>query len=197
LTGQYANYSTGQESGIRDLNDTTRVRNVSQNITIAPRLTVRGESTLHMINLMVMTQSYEDQNRFTSRFSNTDAVTVAPSYSVTFLEKKMTFTGAANYTEATTGEITTGVLGITASASFTFLRNMFGWTVSAGFSSTSMREETIYQTFTLNSGIQYRASAFDTFTFNLINLNNSAVSSAGRTYNELNTNLTYSRRFSL
>ena len=65
----YMNYSTGQENGRFDVNDTIKLSQTLNNFTITNRYTLLRTSSVQNFIFIVSLQKLNDQNRFTENFS--------------------------------------------------------------------------------------------------------------------------------
>ncbi|MBS1536285.1 MAG: hypothetical protein JST20_00890 [Bacteroidetes bacterium] len=78
IAGNYANY------GIRNSisNDTLRIQNISQNISISPSYTILATDTRHTISLTASLNSYTDSNPISGAFTSNDTRALILNYAL-------------------------------------------------------------------------------------------------------------------
>ena len=84
VDGNYSNYSMSSAAGSIPVNDSTRIDNVSESWSLAPRLAITGESTQHFLMLLLTKQIFSDENLLTGTASDNDVFTAVLSYTLGF-----------------------------------------------------------------------------------------------------------------
>jgi hypothetical protein len=116
VAANYANY------GVRNSisNDTLRVQNTTQNISISPSYTISAASERHTITLTAALNSYTDSNPFSGAFTTNDTRALMLNYTIAF--NSMPFIGSFGvsnlHNNLSTGELTVNSISIGGSYSF-------------------------------------------------------------------------------
>jgi hypothetical protein len=197
LNVQYGNYSTNQQAGLRQLNDTTHVKNISQNIMAAPRMTFVSRNQTHTTTLLLYYQEFIDKNPITKAIADAKAVTASLSYSLRFTPTGLTLSLSWNITSAETGGLRSQTSGGNLAISANLFKNALNWSFSSGYSSTARDSEVTSGTILGQTRLSYNIGRSNTISLNINYIKNISRSPLARSFDEFTTNLTYSTRFSM
>jgi hypothetical protein len=185
----YANY--GMRSAAR--NDTLRIDNVSQSVTVSPRYSFEGLGGTDVLVVNYSLQNFQDFNvvsgRLSSNKSNTGVVTWVLSLPSTY-----TFSTSLMLTGVTTASASTTVKGLTETVGRPFLDNQLSTSVTLGYN--------LFTVTSTSGQFVLRGSASMSFgksgTLSLMLSRNSFSYSdptAGQSYKEYQASLAYNIHF--
>lgn len=196
LDANYSNYSVSQRDGRMPVNDSSRVQQVSQNISVTPRLLFANTKMSHMIMLNYNFSNFNDQNKFTSEYSTFSCQTAQLNYSLGLVESRWSFTGGATYSLTSNYlEDITGVGGtIGVSKNLMEDKISLSWNNSLVYTNSKPYGEWIYNStvmgsYTINSHNNLRLNIY--FTNNFNRSNPEAHPSVTPSFNELKGDLSY------
>lgn len=157
LDVQYGNY------GLRSahLNDTLRIQNVFQNLTVSPRISFDWLTGINTLTASYSLQDVDDKNVFSQNFTRSTSHTVTGVHIIT-LPSTLTFTSAALFTSFSAAAITTTVLSLTESASQSFWEDALNISITAGVNRIAVQQADWQFTGTLNGS--YFQESIGTFT---------------------------------
>lgn len=110
VDAQYSNYSMSNRSAALLVNDSTRVENVSENVSIAPRCILLGDALQHYVMLYLTRQNYADRNVLTGALGDNNALTAMLAWTSTW-RSGFNLTAALQFTEVHTAMMTNIVRG--------------------------------------------------------------------------------------
>ncbi len=196
IDGQYSNYSMSNASASFSLNDTTRVENVTESYSVAPRVLLLSASMQNFFMLFLTRQKYADRNILTGSLSNNDVLTGVLNYTGTFLTG-WGFSASLQYTQVNTAFITNIIRGLTFGANKFFFNNTLNTNISYTLNLTkaSSESETDSQHLVTLSA-QYRLSPADAFELRSQYNIYKAVNAARASYSGTTSRIQYSRTFS-
>jgi hypothetical protein len=195
--GQYMNYSTDQGKGMRPINDSVRVRNVSQSASLAPRYIITDDETNQIYSFVSSLQQYSDLNAFTNKFSDSKSATAALSYTRVMPKTNRSIGGSLLFAITQTAQITTRIFGGSLNGSITFDENKFTLAGSAGYTRgviSTLSESS--GTFTQNASATYQASPLDNFSLVVYGSESTSSQFQPAAYQEVTATLSYTRSFS-
>jgi hypothetical protein len=195
LDANYSNYSMSNSSGALQVNDSTRLDNVSESWSLSPRLALTTTSMQHFLMLFLTKQMYTDENLLTGLNSDNDVLTAVLSYNG-MLMSGFGFSGAFQFTEITTAFLTNIIRGATIEVSNGFFDNQLNVSLSFTVNFTKAGAESATDTqqlVTLNT--RYRFSREDALDFRFQYNDYHAVDPSRRSYSGTITRLQYSRSF--
>lgn len=204
IDANYINYSTDQSAGRVAINDSIRVRNVSQSATLAPRLLLQSESLNHFITVIGNYQEFSDQNAFTNAFTNSRGNNLSLIYNLTFVESAVSVGFSILRGTTETGTLDVGTTGGTINGSVGLLENKLSVGASAGYTATEtsalnlatgLTESFDGTVINLTANAGFRPTTEDQFTFTLYRTEGAGTISANSDFNELTATLGYSRTF--
>ncbi|MBE0644392.1 MAG: hypothetical protein IH600_09965, partial [Bacteroidetes bacterium] len=129
IDANYSNYSMSNSGGALQVNDSTRLDNVSESWSLSPRLSITSEAMQHFIMLFLTRQLYTDQNLLTGANSDNDVLTAVLSYTGTLMSG-FGFSGAFQFTEVSTAFLTNIIRGVTLEVSNGFFDNTLNASLS-------------------------------------------------------------------
>jgi len=193
----YSNYSMNNRSATLQVNDSTRVENITQSFSLSPRYSFMTGSLQHFILLYVTRQEYADRNILTGSLSDNDVLTAMLSYSGT-LSTGLGFTASFQYTDMNTAYVSNRITGITIGGTKPFFSNSLYTSLqyTLNLTKASTESETDVQHL-ITLSFRYKVTNADAldlyFQFNTYE----AVTSSRSSYSGTQTRLQYSRSFSL
>lgn len=156
LNLQYSNYGISQRpSGlIEDLSDTLTIHQISQNISVMPRLNFINQKASHIINLNVSIQELKNKNLLNNMSSDMSSTMINLTYSYMSLESNLTLSPSLffNKTTITSGEMKN--IGLSFSTSKPFLKNRMQNTLSLAYNKNYFNTQSNGYTFNINGTIQ-------------------------------------------
>ncbi len=205
IEANYINYSTDQSAGRVAINDSIRVRNVSQSATLAPRLLLQSEALNHFITVIGNYQEFSDLNAFTNAFTNSRGNNISLIYNLTFVESAVSIGFSVLRGTTETGTLDIGTTGGTLNGSLGLFDNTLSVGASAGYTATEttalnlatgQMEAFDGTVINLTANAGFRPTTEDQFTFTLYRTQGAGTISASSDFNELTATLAYSRTFS-
>jgi hypothetical protein len=204
MDGQYSNYATDQVGGIAPLNDSVRVRNVSQSASLAPRLMVLGTSAAHVYAAMIAVQSYTDLNAFTNLYSNSKSVAATGSYTMTFLKSGRSIGGSLQFANTTNAQSSSRMMSVSIHASTPTLQKKLVLAGSIGYTSTQAHSlgalatsptDAMARTISENVTANYQVSTLDAISLTVSSTQNTGSQFQAEPYQESTASMTYTRSF--
>ena len=195
MDANYSNYSMSNASAALQVNDSTRLDNVSESWSFSPRLAITSPSMQHFIMLFFTKQQYTDQNLLTGVNSDNDVLTAVLSYTGTLMSG-LGFSGAFQFTEVSTAFLTNIIRGVTVEVSNGFFDNALNTSLAytMNFTRASIESETdTQQLITFNA--RYKFTREDALDFRFQFNDYHAVDPSRRSYTGTITRLQYSRSF--
>ena len=191
IDANYSNYSITQRDGRIPLTDSTRVHQITQNISVTPRLLFANTTLSHMIMLNYNFSNFDDQNKITSRYSKFTSQTAQLNYSLGLVESRFSFLFGVTYSLASTYLSDITGTGGTIGVSKNMLKDKLSlsWSNSlvhtdAQSNGTWVFNSTIISNYTINSHHALRLNIYYTGNFNSSN-------SVSPTFNEYKGDLSY------
>jgi len=146
----YNNYSIHQKPGRLALNDSIKVGQTTQNLTLTPRLIFVNMKNSHLVMLVYSFLKFSDKNRFTSAFSEFSSHTTQLNYILGLIKSKLSITfGITNTILNSYAGSSTGIGGntgisktlwkdrMTLNWNASLMRNVYfndgGWIVNSNF----------------------------------------------------------------
>ncbi len=195
IDGQYSNYSMSNSSATFTVNDSTRVENVTESYSLAPRYLLIGDAIQHFMTLFVTKQAYADRNVLTGQTGSNNVLTTVLSY-VGSLRSGVNFSAALQFIEVRTSFLTNIIRGITLGVGRSFFENTLSTNLSYSLNLTkaSSESDTDTQHLLTLTGL-YRLSANDAFDLRLQWNSYDAVNTLRQSYSGTTTRLQYTRTF--
>jgi hypothetical protein len=209
IDANYSNYSTDQKRAITqaDLRDTLPdgslrlTNNVSQSVSIAPRMLFQEESLNQMVTFVAAYQEYQDRTNGISNLSDSKALTASVNYNRAYLQLGRTIGGSIIFSRAEAGIAQTRVIGGSVNGSISMLEEK-ALTLSASLGATTSKISTLASsTFSLNETLNgnYKLTEQNILTLSLYASQNSGYQTSFGTdvdgYGEITTTLSFSHLF--
>jgi hypothetical protein len=189
IDARYSNYSTNSTDGRIRVTDTTRIENVSQMISIAPRYTFGPQESRHTFSLLLMRQIYDDRNILTGALTNNNSTNVTLTYSTMLDEFGINASTGYSRSESATYQNT--VYNVSGGVTKDFFEKSLFLSLNASLTSARTSAERSTQIFPAVSA-SYRLTENDSFTLN----SQASFSSRSNTLTrEFNSSLGYTRTF--
>ena len=195
VDASYSNYSMSNGSGALEVNDSTRLQNVSESFVLTPRYSFFAGNMQHFILLLLTRQVFTDKNVLTGAMSDNDALTAVFNYLGT-LQSGLGFSSALQFTEVHTVFVTNIIRGITVGVNKSFLENALNTSLSYTLNLTRASSESATDTQNLvTMSARYRLTTADVFELRFQFNNYHAVDPSRRSYSGTMTRVQYSRSF--
>jgi hypothetical protein len=195
LDANYSNYSMANASAGLVLNDTSRVENVSESYSIAPRLSFATADMQHFVMLFATRQLFTDRNVLTGANSDNDVLTILLSWTGS-LQSGLGLQGSLQFTEVHTAFVTNIIRGITAGVSHPFFENalMADLSYTLNLTQSGSASDTDMQHL-LTLAARWRISGADALDLRFQYNSYDASDIARRSYSGTTTRLQYTRAF--
>jgi hypothetical protein len=193
---QYANFGVSQRPGVRSLNDTVKIDQVTRSIIAAPRYMLQRDKAIHTISYVFANQSLNDRNKFNSQNFDMTSVNHTLSY-VLYLNNvdvSIDASGFVTNTKIVAGNSNSagGSIGLGK----TFFKNMLNSTINGTYSSNTFNGASDGNTIQIRTVHQLRVAKHHSFRADVNYTMNKSVSGAvNRSFNELLTTIAYSYTF--
>jgi hypothetical protein len=191
IDANYSNYALSQRDGRMPLTDSTRVHQITQNISVTPRLLFANTRLSHMIMLNYNFSNFNDKNIYTSVYSKFTCQTAQLNYSLGLVESRfsflfgVTYSLTSNYLTDITG--VGGTIGVTKS----FLKDKLALSWNNSLVHTDIQPN---GTWVFNSNIisSYNINTHNALRFNFYYTGNFTQSNTTTpTFNEFKGDLSY------
>jgi len=197
IDAQYTNYSTDQGSGRAPINDSIRARNVSQSMSLAPRLLLQSPDMNHSITLVTTYQQYTDLNAFTNALTNSQTKMATVGYNLSFIQEAKSIGISFLYSNTQSGGITTSVAGVNLNGSMNLVNNTITLGAGLGYTVTSVDlYSSSGNTITENINGSYRVTKLDNIGLSLYATQNSGNTTVASQFQEITLTLNYTHTFS-
>jgi len=186
---QYSNYATGQKPGTAPVNDTTRLDQVNQSLTVSPRLTWVGAGASHNLFLTLNYTGLSDANSITRSQNNSAATVLALGYGLG--TAGFSLSGAGTFSNSTAGETRNSVTGFSLTATKPLLNQRLSIYLTPAVSWLSLNRVAAATTLTAQAGADLRLGSHHTFRAGLSFLSNQAQASGQTSFSELSASTGY------
>jgi hypothetical protein len=187
---QYTDVLTTQTAGRRELSDTTRLDSSTPMITITPRYSIVGSDETHTILGGVTYQTLNDNNEFTSRYSEYSTTNLHAAYSLSLPKQHWSFTLSGNATQLQNTAGTFRNSGFSLGAT----KSLFEQTLRLN-SSFGMSFHNAGETFTTTLAGNYSVQRRHNFSASITHVSSSAGYYAQKTFSEITSVLGYAYTF--
>jgi len=186
---QYSNY--GMRSTPR--NDTLRVDNISQSLTLSPRLSFDSFGGTSFVGVSYSLQDFTDKNTITSATSENTSHAVSTTWSLT-LPSSLSFTTNYTFIQSMTSLLTMKIHTITETIGYAFFDNALSLSITGGYNILRGMSSDGQATGTFTAS--YNAGDAGTFTLIIMtNTYNYENSLSGTSFSESQGSLMYSYAF--
>ncbi len=190
---QYSNFGISQKSSglIRDLSDSLTIHQVSQNISVMPRLSFINEKTTNIFSMHIGYQELKNKNILNNFSSDMNSTIFNFTYSYVSLQSNLTISPSVfrNKTVIESGELKN--LGLSCNVSKPFFETKMQNNLSISYNKNYFENESNGYTFNINGTLQMSVSKnlSQNFSLNISWLHNQVEQ-------EMNTELAETRSFS-
>ncbi len=195
VDASYTNYSTGQSAGRRAINDTIAVRNVTQSLSLSPRMTLSSEEKSQVYSLQVGYQDFTDLNAFNGDITDNSSINASASYNLSIVKSGLNGGASLLYAETSFSSGSSTLLGLNVNGSIGLLEDrILSLGGSLGVSTSAVSGSTTTNSVILNESINagYRMTDKDQFTLTIY----STQTTGDNGFAEVNARLGYGRSFS-
>lgn len=195
ITLNYSNFGTSQSPGTKQLNDTAQIDQISQSITLIPRVTLmRNENKiLHNIIPTVSFQNLNDKNKLNSSNYEMKNLNANVNYNFAYIPKKINtnFGVNTNYTIVSVGK--TLSYGFTTGANYTFAKDKLTVSEQFTWNKNAFNKQSNGSTLQNALNINYQILAHHSLAANILLTNNKAkITTINPSFTEFTGMITYS-----
>jgi len=133
----YSNYGMSQRSGRLPLVDSTKVRQITNNLSVMPRLFFSNARLSHMVMLTYLWMNLNDRNPSTSDYTKMVTHTAQLTYNVSWLESRWSLITGINYVRVINFAGISSNYGITVGGSKILLKDR----LNIGLNNSLMRSD--------------------------------------------------------
>jgi hypothetical protein len=178
LSIAYANFGITQQPGLKSINDTVALNQVTHSITFTPRYTLAREGAIHTLVYLFTDQILNDRNKINSQNLDMSSINNTLSY-VVFINKLDLSIDASFYhvnTIVTAG--TSKSTGASIGGNRNFLKNKLSSTLNGTYATNSFEGQNDGYTIQMRTSHQYKVNKHHQFKMDLTYTNNLSKSEA-------------------
>jgi len=164
---KYSNYGISQNSGLKRLTDTIRLQQVTKNIGLAPHLNFINERVSHNISMYVGYQELDDDNRFTSAYTEMNSFNGQLNYNLRFIKNQFTLNPSLSYINSAFQSGETKSIGIAMGANKPLWDNALTMNLRMGYNKNYFQSLSNGFTFTTNTSFVVRPFGGTNHSLNL------------------------------
>jgi hypothetical protein len=153
LDAQYANY--GMRSTAR--NDTLRIDNISQSLSVSPRVSFQGMGGTNTGVVTLSYQDFTDMNVISGSLNGTITRSTVAVWSLVF-PNSLSVTATALYAETHTAVVNSIIRSLTGTVGYAFFENRLTTSGTVGYSGITVNETDDQITFRLSASYSFGAS---------------------------------------
>lgn len=191
---QYSNYSTGQRAALMELNDTTTIAMVSQNISVVPRYTYKSKKMVHTGVVVFSLQTLEDKNVFSSDLTSYQTQNVNVTYNLTYIPYAGGLTLSYNQNKVS-GSNNTSFSGISIGVNKSWLKNTLSSNINYLLNTTSFNGDDAGVINNINLGAAFNLKKKHKFSINYTRIQFNSKLDAVDGYSENTANIAYTFTF--
>lgn len=191
---QYSNYSTNQSPGLKSINDTLRLAQVSNSISITPRYMLVRKKITHLFMVLWLKQTLNDNNSFTQKFSEYQTENYNFMYSLNINKTGTGLNFSYNISHTATYYGNSDFDGFSAGASQGFFKSKVVTDINFTFNENISNTASTAHIYNIKSGVGYRIKR-NTFNITLIYLLNNTSSVTNPSFHETTTTFGYTYSF--
>lgn len=135
---QVSNYATSQSAASPRFDESRRAENLSQSISLAPRLLFQETDLNQLLSLVAAYQRYDDRSALTNDLADSRAITTSLNYNRIYTTAGSTVGGAVIFSTSSTGPASTRVLGGSVTGSLSFLEKNLSLMGSLGVTNSKV-----------------------------------------------------------
>lgn len=196
VSAQYGNFSNDLRNGIREITDSTRVKDISQNFSISPRISFGSGSLKHNLSARVFGQSFTQVSEFTLDERDSKSNNISLSYSLNATGSNFQFRLTGNRYNSEAGERESKASGVFATVN----KGLFDRKLNLGFNVgiRSRQSGELDPQSNLTGALTLSASPTTSDSFSVNSNYGGQLTdpvAGGQSLSELLTTFTYTRRF--
>ena len=196
VQASFMNYGTTQSPGLKSINDTVRLDQVTNSIIIVPHYTIIKQKLIHNIVLSLSNQSLNDNNKFNSSNFNMNVSSATLNYVINLLKSNYAFDVSPFYIKSTIQAGDAVNIGGSVGASKSFLKNKLSNSLSATYSTNTFNNVSNGYTIQGRYNVSYRVDKHHRLQVQAIYSNNNSISAlVSRSFTETTGILQYSYSF--
>jgi hypothetical protein len=188
---QFANYGVAQKAGIRPVNDTSRVAQANLNFNISNRLTLMDKVKVMNFMFIVTYQMLNDQNQFTSDYTESKVFFTNLSFSYAVLESGTSVNAGLAFSNNKMSAFKTQMIGPSAGISREIIKKKLSGNANASYMLSRTNGSSSGGVFNATLGLNYRPYKKHSFNLNINMINNNSSISPDGTFTEFRFNLGY------
>jgi hypothetical protein len=188
---QFANYGVAQKAGIRPVNDTSKVAQANLNFNISNRLTFTNKVRVLNAMLMITYQMLNDQNQFTSDYTESKVFFTNLSFSVAMLENGMSLNAGLAFSDNKMSAFKTQMFGPSAGISRDIIKKKLSGNANASYMLSRTDSKASGGIFNAMFGFNYKPYKKHSFSLTINMISNSSSISPDGTFTEFRFNLGY------
>lgn len=147
----YNNFFIFQQSGLKQLNDTTRLAQFQNMIMLTPRYTMFNEKFVHNVHVSFMFQRMDDLNKFTAVFTKNNTINVNTGYTLAINSISLSVGPSLNVLHTVSPSITLTNINPSVSVGYTFWKSRINANVMLGYTAGRLNGD--WNTRTINNDI--------------------------------------------
>ena len=178
------------ESGHK--NDTLRLSNVYNSVSVSPRLFFNGMGGINNLILTYTYQDVSDKNVYTSNVSDNNTNSVFLIHTLTYVSS-LSFATSFLYNNTQMPTMTSSIFHVSETISRRFFNNALNFSASLGANFIKVVENNSQLVFRVNAA--YSLKKFGNLSFNISNNSYNGSGTVARNYNELYGSIQYSINF--
>jgi hypothetical protein len=192
----FLNYGTTQSPGLKSINDTVRLDQVTNSIIITPRYTLSKPKAMHNFVLNLSNQSLNDKNKFNSENFEMTVNNATLTYVVTLLKSNYSFDVSPFIVQSNISAGKSVNMGGNVGVSKVFFKNKINTNLSGSYSTNQFNGESNGYTLQARLNGGYRLDKHHKIQLQLVHvINESKTTLASRSFNESTGTINYSYSF--
>lgn len=191
---QYSNYATGQKAALMELNDTTTIAMVAQNLSVVPRYTYKAKKMVHTGVVVFSLQTLEDKNLFTSDLTSYQTQNINLTYNLTYIPWAGGLTLAVNSNKVE-GANVTSFAGVSIGANKSWFKNTLSTNINFLVNATTLNGANAGGITNLNLGAAYAVKKKHKLSCNFTRIQFNSSTATVEGYSENTANLAYTFTF--
>ncbi len=192
----YSNFGITQSPGIRSLSDSTRLSQISQSISVSPRLTFSGTEKTQSLFLFVTYNDLAERNPNIIYKSDNQSISSNLGYSLGIQKWQANFSSNLNYTTTSSQAGATKNMGIGLSVSKSFFDSKLSSNVGYNWYKNFFNDISNGSSNSATLGLSYALFKNQSLSFQTSYLsNNSSDPSVSKSFSELYGSISYSLNF--
>jgi hypothetical protein len=193
---QFTNFGTTQQPGLKSIDDTVILDQVTNSIILIPRYTIIKKNAIHNIIPTLSRQSLNDRNKINSTNFEMEVLNATLNYAVSWLKANFTNDATLFYTKSNTAAGESVNIGAGLGVGKTFLKNKLDCNVNGTYSTNSFNGTNDGSTTQVRLSSRYKHSRHHAFNASVDWMNNvSNVNIISKSFTEVRGVLAYTYSF--